>query len=226
MNCQSRRSLALRRTSRGAARWVGFVFTFIGICGVVAVRTVVAQSDDALADYVIPHEHEGDVNAKTAADIVAIDQIWSAYAHYLDSGDAEGVASLFSPTGGYVLGFANRATGQVETLGYSPSADGVSGTPGGGCTALGHDAIVNFLHGIGVTDTPNKFPGVSKHVVVDRWIHVDGDTATFHAYWLGGNPVSSRGLYNNTFVRTPHGWKAERNEVLFDTNNPTFTCRN
>jgi len=220
------KTMFIRRISGRAARRVGFVCMLVGILGFVAVRAVGAQSDDALADYVIPHETEGDINAREAADMVAIDQIWSAYAHYLDSGDAEGVASLFTPTGGYVLGFANRATGQVEPLGYSPSADGVSGTPGGGCTALGHDAIVNFLHGIGITDTPRKFPSLDKHIVIDRWIHVHGDTATFHAYWLGGNPVVSRGLYNNTFVRTPQGWKAERNEVLFDTNIPTFPCRN
>src|SRR4029079_15905693 len=117
---------------RRAARRVGFVSMLIGILGVVAVQAVRAQSDDALADYVIPHEREGDINARTAADMVAIDQIWSAYAHYLDSGDAEGVASLFTPTGGYVLGFENGSSGRGEPLGYSPSADGVSGTPGGG----------------------------------------------------------------------------------------------
>jgi hypothetical protein len=213
---------------RGIRSRIGIVCAvvgvLVGVLGVVAVRAVGAGGGGPLADYVIPHELEGDVNANKAADIVAIDQIWDAYAHYLDSGDAEGVASLFTPTGGYVLGYANRDTQQVEPLGYSPSPDGVSGTPGGGCTALGHDAIVNFLQGIGAS--LKKFPGVSKHVVVNKWIHVYGDTATMHAYWIGGNPVTSRGLYNNTFVRTPHGWKAQRNEVLFDVNNPTFPCRN
>ena len=71
-----------------------------------------------------------------------------------------------------------------------------------------------------------KFPGLSKHVVTSKWIHVKGDKATMKAYWLGGNPVQSRGLYDNTFVRTKNGWKAERNEVIFDVNNPTRACAN
>jgi hypothetical protein len=216
----------IRRVNRRIARRIGILCLVVGALGVVAIQAIGAGSTP-LADYQLPHEgHEGDVNAREAADIVAIDRVWSAYAHYLDTGDAEGVASLFTPTGGYVLGYANRDTQQVEPLGYSPSADGVSGTPGGGCTALGHDAIVHFLQGIGLGGTPRKFSNLSKHIVVDRWIHVHGDTATMHAYWLGGSPVMSNGLYNNTFVRTPHGWKAQRNEVLFDTNRPTFTCRN
>jgi hypothetical protein len=33
-------------------------------------------------------------------DIIAIDQLWDAYAHNLDSGDAEGVADLFTDGGG------------------------------------------------------------------------------------------------------------------------------
>ena len=207
----------MRRVRRTA------IVCIVGVFGAAAVA--IAAGDNPLADYVIPHEREGTQNANAAADTIAIEQIWNAYAHYLDSGDVEGVASLFTPTGGYVLGYANRTTQQVEPYGYSPSADGTSGTPGGGCTALGHDAIVNFLHGLGITQK-NKFPGLGKHIVVNKWIHIHGDTATMHAYWLGGNPVMSAGLYNNTFVRTPQGWKAQRNEVIFDNNNPTRPCRN
>jgi hypothetical protein len=216
----------IRRAGGRTGRRIGILAVIVGLLGVIAVQAFATGSSTTLADYVLPHEREGDINKQKAADIVAIDQVWSAYAHYLDSGDAEGVASLFTPTGGYVLGYADRTTQTVKPLGYSPSADGTSGTAGGGCTALGHDAIVHFLQGIGLGGTPKKFPSLSKHTVVDRWIHVHGDTATMHAYWLGGNPVMSNGLYNNTFVRTREGWKAQRNEVLFDTDIPTFPCRN
>src|SRR5262245_17510911 len=101
----------------------GIVCTLVGMLAIVVVQAVGAQPDGpkyhptkpdyhpshpghpswpppppTLADYVIPHEgNEGAVSLQEAADIIAIERIWSAYAHYLDSGDAEGVASLFTP---------------------------------------------------------------------------------------------------------------------------------
>jgi hypothetical protein len=84
-------------------------------------------------------------------DIVAIDQLWDAYAHNLDSGDANGVANLFVPGGGYILLYNNRKTQALDSMGYSPNSasNGEGGTVGGGCTALSHTAIVNFLTAIG-----------------------------------------------------------------------------
>src|SRR5580704_16069819 len=70
-------------------------------------------------------------------DIIAIDQLWDAYAHNLDSGDADGVADLFVPGGGYILLYNNRKTQALDPMGFSPNSatNGQGGTPGGGCTA-------------------------------------------------------------------------------------------
>lgn len=85
-------------------------------------------------------------------DIVAIDQLWNAYAYNLDLGDAEGVANLFTEDGGFVLLYNDRTTKSSEKMGYSPTTTGAGtdGDRGGGCTALGHNAIVNFLDNIGL----------------------------------------------------------------------------
>src|ERR1700732_61039 len=66
-------------------------------------------------------------------DIVAIDQLWDAYAHNLDSGDADGVADLFTDDGGYILLYNNRKTQTLDPMGYSPNSatDGKGGKVGG-----------------------------------------------------------------------------------------------
>jgi SnoaL-like domain len=173
-------------------------------------------------------------------DIVAIDQLWDAYAHNLDSGDADGVADLFTEGGGYILLYNNRKTQTLDPMGYSPNSatDGKGGTVGGGCTALGHDHIVNFLTAIGLgNDFPR--PQLGHHIVTSKCIDVEGDHATMTAYWnslTGPNDevtpptttttVSDGGQYDNTFVRVNGVWKADQNRVIFDSNISAFPCRN
>jgi hypothetical protein len=173
-------------------------------------------------------------------DIVAIDQLWDAYAHNLDSGDANGVADLFVPGGGYVLLYNNRQTQTLDPMGYSPNSavDGKGGTVGGGCTALSDDAIVNFLTAIGLgNDFPR--PQLGHHIVTSKCINVQGDRATMTAYWnsLTGpddeatppktaTTVTDGGQYDNTFVRVNGVWKADQNRVVFDSNITMFPCRN
>jgi hypothetical protein len=174
------------------------------------------------------------------SDIVAIDQLWDAYAHNLDSGDANGVANLFVPGGGYILLYNDRNTQTLDSMGYSPNSalNGAGGTAGGGCTALNHEAIVNFLTAIGLgNDYPR--PQLGHHIVTSKCINVQGNHATMTAYWnsLTGpddeaspptttTRVTDGGQYDNTFVRVQGVWKADQNRVIFDVNNPTFPCRN
>jgi SnoaL-like domain len=173
-------------------------------------------------------------------DIVAIDQLWDAYAHNLDAGDAQGVANLFTKKGGYILLYNNRVTQMLDPMGYSPTTtgNGTAGTPGGGCTALGHTEIVNFLTTIGLG---NDYPRaqLSHHIVTSKCIDVEGNQATMTAYWnelTGPNDevtpptttttVSDGGQYNNTYVKVNGVWKADQNRVIFDTNIVDYPCRN
>ena len=176
----------------------------------------------------------------SADDIIEIDQLWDQYAHNLDSKDAEGVADLFASNGGYILLYNNRVTQTLDPMGYSPNSalDGKGGTPGGGCTAIGHDAIVNFLTAIGDgTDLPR--PQLSHHIVTSKCIDVQDDDGTMTAYWNGltgpndevsppttTTTTSDGGQYDNTFVKIKGTWKAVKNQVIFDVNNPNFPCRN
>ena len=169
-------------------------------------------------------------------DIVAIDQLWDAYAHNLDSGDAKGVADLFTKDGGYILLYNNLVTQTLVPMGYSPTTtgNGTSGTPGGGCTALGYNAIVAFLTNIGLG---NDYPRaqLAHHIVTSKCIDVEGNHATMTAYWnelVGPTPpsttttVSDGGQYDNTYVKINGVWKADQNRVIFDTNNVDYPCLN
>ena len=178
----------------------------------------------------------GNESPQQALAISDIDQVWDAYANYLDSGQASHVADLFTPHGGYVLLYNDRATGKLDPMGYSPttSGNGTAGTPGGGCTALGHQAIVNFLSNIGLGNN-NPRAQLSHHIVTSKLITVNGNFATMHAYWMGvtgpdtgqtATTLTDGGQYDNTFVRTPQGWKVDQNRVIFDSNITNYPCRN
>ena len=172
------------------------------------------------------------------ADIVAIDQLWSGYAHKLDAADAQGIAELFIPGGGYVLMHIDPQTQRSKPMGYSPitTGHGTGGVPGGGCKALGHKAIVNFLTNIGLGNNHPRAP-LDHHIITSKWIEVRGNTATMEAYWMiveGRDPAAGRmtptmkdsGKYDVTFVRTPEGWKVDQERVIFDLDMPTYPCRN
>jgi len=172
------------------------------------------------------------------ADIVAIDQLWSSYAHKLDAADAGGVADLFTPNGGYVLMSIDSRTLRLKPMGYSPSiaGDGTSGIPGGGCKALGHKAIVNFLTNIGLGNNHTRYPR-DHHMIANKWIELHGNTARMQADWMivtgrdfgagqTGPALKDSGRYDVTFVRTDRGWKVNEERVIFDGDMPTYPCRN
>ena len=66
---------------------------------------------------------------------------------------------MFTDGGGYILLYNNRVTQTLDPMGYSPTTtgNGTGGTPGGGCTALGHNAIVKFLTNIGLGHDTVRF---------------------------------------------------------------------
>jgi SnoaL-like domain len=136
--------------------------------------------------------------------------------------------------------YNNRATQTLDPMGYTPTTtgNGTDGTLGGGCTALGHNAIVNFLTNIGLGNNYPR-PQLGHHEVTSKCINVHGNTGTMTAYWNGltgpddlASPptttttVTDGGLYDNTFVIVNGVWKADQNRVVFDRNVPGFPCKN
>jgi hypothetical protein len=122
------------------------------------------------------------------ADIVAIDQLFSAYVFYHDTFDGERLASLFTPDGIFEDVYDNYGT-----------LEPTFGIGGLGCVLRGRDQIAKFISDevIGNARFPSPFPGHSHHIVTSKLIKVDGDTATMTAAWLG---VSTE-IFQPSFVR-------------------------
>ena len=92
------------------------------------------------------------------ADVVAIDQVWSAYVYYNDASDGTGVASLFTPNGVDQHLWNNYGT-LVPSFGVGdvPAIDrfGVNeGTNGAGCVLRGRGQIATYFVRIHNPDYP------------------------------------------------------------------------
>jgi hypothetical protein len=175
------------------------------------------------------------------ADVVAIDQVWSAYVYYNDASDGNGVASLFTPNGVDQHLWNNYGT-LVPSFGVGavPSVDrfGVNeGTNGAGCVLHGRSQIATYFVRIHNPDYPTiTFPtlplaGHSHHVTTSKMVKVDdtGQTATLNATWItastddttGVVTIGGTGSYRAFFVKTPQGW--EINELYAINDHPTVT---
>jgi|GEM_PF-5313320 len=157
------------------------------------------------------------------ADIVAIDQLFSAYVFYHDTFDGERLASLFTPDGIFEDVYDNYGT-----------LEPTFGIGGLGCVLRGRDQIAKFISDevIGNARFPSPFPGHSHHIVTSKLIKVDGDTATMTAAWLGVSTndatgaasVTITGEYLTDFKRTNEGWKISHNRPIVDRRGVTGVC--
>jgi len=148
-------------------------------------------------------------------DVVAVEQVFSAYVYYIDSHQLENLANLFLEDG--VDDHYNNIGGVV-----TPVNNGV------GCAMTGHVQMIQYWARQNGTCAALPDPGEAHHVVTSKLIHVEGDTATMKAVWFRGsttngvsgapNTVSygTTGEYDNIFKRTRDGWKIARDRVIFD----------
>lgn len=125
-------------------------------------------------------------------DRIALEDLLVAYAHAVDSFDADGICAVFTP-------------------------DAVFDLSGVGYPALqGHDAIVAFFaQAFAAISAQGHY--LSNFAVTA----FTGDTATVRAYVTGmarfkaGGGVTVHGRYYFDVVRTPTGWKATRYTTNF-----------
>jgi hypothetical protein len=163
------------------------------------------------------------LNKGNIADVVAIDQLFSAYVFYHDTFDGERLASLFTPDGIFEDVYNNYGT-----------LEPTFGIGGLGCVLRGREQIARFISDevAGNARFPSPFPGHSHHIVTSKLIRVDGDTATMTAAWLGVSTndttgaasVTITGEYLTDFKRTNEGWKISHNRPIVDRRGVTGVC--
>ncbi len=130
----------------------------------------------------------------TAMDYAQIEQLYAHYNHYIDSGKDEGraFANLFTPDG--ILDTGSPALGAVR----------------------GNAALAGLARTIGAPPPAVK----ASHYAVNIMIDPSPEGATGSAYLLmissperGTSATGLSGIYTDTLVRTPDGWKFKTRKV-------------
>ena len=135
-----------------------------------------------------------EMSALTAMDYAQIEQLYAQYNHYIDNGKDEGraFANLFTPDGVLNTG--------------SPGLGAVRGTA----------ALAGLARTIGSPPPTVK----ASHYAVNIMIDPSPEGATGSAYLLmissprqGTSVTGLSGIYTDTLVRTPGGWKFKTRTV-------------
>lgn len=122
-------------------------------------------------------------------DVLAIRELTARYNHAIDAGRAEEWAATFTEDGV-----------------FEPSAGG---------RFEGREALAGFARAFS-----SRFK--VRHCTTDAVMEVDGDRATQTCYLLlldrsDGVKVMSSGVYHDTLVRTPQGWRFSHRRIELDT---------
>jgi hypothetical protein len=131
----------------------------------------------------------------TALDYIQIEQLYSHYAHYLDTADGSKFAALFTPDGVFI-----------------------TNKPGYG-NIKGRKALAEFAAKAG-SPPPIVRAGHSTTTVM---IDPAPGGATGSAYLMAGMGADQGYVYTDSFVKTAEGWRFKTREVRQNT--PEKTSR-
>jgi hypothetical protein len=157
------------------------------------------------------------------ADVLAIEQVWAAYAYYNDTHNGPGMASLFTEDA--------VSKGGQNYLGNWKTSPGA-------CRLIGRKQIATFFGYNRTSDLPLEdrdglpFPATSHHMNTNMLVKVsdDGKTAMLTSTLLytatsnggasrmandgKGSRIADSGSYRNFFRKTDDGWKiTERYDI-------------
>jgi len=158
-------------------------------------------------------------------DVIAIQQVWAAYAYYNDTHNGPGMASLFTEDG--IVHFTGGVLGNFQG--------------GSGCRMTGRKEIATY-YGFNRTGelSPEQhdgltFPASSHHMNTNMLVKVsdDGKTAMLTSTLLytatsnggasrmandgKGSRIADTGTYRNFFRKTPKGWEIAE---VYDVGDP------
>ena len=186
------RHITLRNSTSGL---VASVFGLIAAAGLLVAGN--AESKDSL-----------EVRLQKAEDRLAIEQLMMGdYPKALDSRDWKAYAALFTEDGELVQG-TTVTTGPkaIEELFSRPR------TPRPRPQQAGNAA----------SDAPAapRTPSITKHIVTDLNLKINGNTATATAYWQtvstrdGKTTIAGAGHYNDVLKKVNGQWKFKHREIV------------
>ncbi len=125
----------------------------------------------------------------TALDYIQIEQLYSHYAHYLDTADGAKFAALFTPDGVFITN--------------KPDFGNITG----------RKALADFAAKAGAPPPIVRAGHSTTTVMIDP---APGG-ATGSAYLMAGTGADQGYVYNDTFVKTAQGWRFKIREVHQNT---------
>ena len=125
----------------------------------------------------------------TALDYIQIEQLYSHYAHYLDTADGAKFANLFTPDGVFI-----------------------TNKPGYG-NIKGRKALAEFAAKAGAPPPIVRAGHSTTTVMIDP---APGG-ATGSAYLMAGTGADQGYVYTDSFVKTAEGWRFKTREVRQNT---------
>jgi hypothetical protein len=179
-----------------------------------------------------------------------LEQVIYSYAQAVDSQDPAAVANLFTEDGKFSLYYVNqlvprRGRDNVgapaergpppphrdgtppfwSPTGRAPSATPTGGAAGGGCVAVGRQAIANYVRGSGLAKG-YQFPVLleSRTVLLNNRVQLnksDPKVATSHSYYQ-----NDKQIFVSYRLLPKVGWKISQLDLVFNTENPTLPCQN
>jgi hypothetical protein len=125
----------------------------------------------------------------TALDYIQIEQLYSHFAHYLDTADGAKFAALFTPDGVFITN--------------KPDFGNITG----------RKALADFAAKAGAPPPIVRAGHSTTTVMIDP---APGG-ATGSAYLMAGTGADQGYVYNDTFVKTAQGWRFKIREVHQNT---------
>jgi len=140
--------------------------------------------------------------ALTPEDYIEIQQLYSAYALALDTGNGEAQAETFATDGKYLSDLTKHQPENAAAMAKRTTADGVTGAR-------------HFMTNIVIIPTPEGAKGSCYAIVLSGQRNADGG--------MSGTPA----FYNDTLVKTAQGWRFKTREVWLpgEPNSP-YKARN
>ena len=131
----------------------------------------------------------------TPADYLEIHQLYGKYSFALDMGDGAGRAAVFTADGTFKAALTDHKLDSVETIAERT-------------TRLGNQGRRHLMMNIVITPTPEGAAGRAYAVIMDETKDKAGST--------DGPLQGKTGIYVDTLVRTPQGWRFRTREFLRD----------
>lgn len=232
--------------------YLGIAFVAVGLVslGITAVTMNVSQAKAKSAPAWIDHPDplridqptvlttkQGLVSDGHSADVVAIEQAWSAYDFFHDSGNGAAMATLFTPDG-VVQHLWNNGEGEFvadsgivapEDKGKRLTRDGKQ--LGSGCVLRGRDQIAYYF-GPNMEPKPLAWPKHSHHQETSISVKVsdDGQTALMTSPDIiagvndQGEDHLTTGEKRVFFKKTSEGWEIAELYAIHDFPGPTKGC--